>query len=552
MAAVVAVAGILLTAFGRGLALQVQFEGRNADGTANATGSDVLGELNRLGSQRPTGIGLSQNTDVTTLPDDALSALPQGKLAGLLLQLFRFALPAIPWHVKVQYVNDSRAVVHILRNGRLVDSAVMRMPPKTDKPAEESAAVLATDAAAFVLTTLASVHPALKLGLNGADRWTSVALQVRGQRITDSSRQRQMLAQAVEYDPRNVAAKVGLLQVGGLLAVDAEAHLAYAKGLDEVLEKYIPAVAEKTGIPEAGWETLQIRVLFNASVTWMNYFLLVQSPCDPWHRAWELSGRLDRILRSKRMPRDVRPFADDIEPANWFLRQAILAAKNCRCHLEQDKWPLLAEPETVKCGLSMTAVYTRACYRTILAHKGNGSYDAALDDLALAANLDFPRLYAQRDPSFAPFRSPETAEKYVARYRKIVWPHVPPAFLELPPFAMYADDLRGKEISKPGDLLTKDPNYLASTFGISRTTADRWLAIARLANTTTGAGAARQPIGIEVLVLLLHSDITKASALQTALAGHNRREFLAKLHEAADSYGVVRPTADEVASWRPI
>ena len=71
-------------------------------------------------------IQVTQQTDVSTLPQDALSLIPDGilaKLAALFVSLFT---PATPWRADVAEQSDGSIVVSILRNGVAADAVVIR------------------------------------------------------------------------------------------------------------------------------------------------------------------------------------------------------------------------------------------------------------------------------------------------------------------------------------------------------------------------------------------------------------------------------------------
>jgi len=83
----------------------------------------VRARLYTLACHGPAGIQVTQQTDVGTLPQEALSLIPEGtltKLAALFISLFT---PATPWRANVTEQSDGSIVISILRNGVAVDAA---------------------------------------------------------------------------------------------------------------------------------------------------------------------------------------------------------------------------------------------------------------------------------------------------------------------------------------------------------------------------------------------------------------------------------------------
>ncbi len=126
-ALVLAAAAAVVAARVRGLHIGLVIQARNKDGADDAgLGEFVRVRLHALGSQPPRGIDLSQSTDVSSLPDGALSLLPEGtlaKLGAVLVQLFQ---PATPWRAVVCEQADSSISVVMIRNGKVADTTVIR------------------------------------------------------------------------------------------------------------------------------------------------------------------------------------------------------------------------------------------------------------------------------------------------------------------------------------------------------------------------------------------------------------------------------------------
>lgn len=83
------VVGTVLVAEGRGQKLRLQINVRNAAGQTDTNGSDyVIARLQDLGSAQPRGVEIPEQTDVTALPEDALTSLPQGRIAIALFNVY--------------------------------------------------------------------------------------------------------------------------------------------------------------------------------------------------------------------------------------------------------------------------------------------------------------------------------------------------------------------------------------------------------------------------------------------------------------------------------
>lgn len=554
VAIVAAGVGVWATALGRGLALRIRIEGRAADGTTTALGSHVLARLQLLGSQRPSGLSVPVQTDVTTLPDDALSVLPQGDLAKGAFRLFQTLGPAVPWHVTVTAVGEGTTAVEISRNGRLVDSTVVTytLPAAelASAPADVKEIVGAVGAAAFILVTLAERHPTLRIGLCGATRWAGLSAQVLATGVFrgSASLQRKMLASAVENDPGNLAARVALLHVDGRRASDPDGARVYAEGLDGVLGAVTKNRQPDPGrAPTPGWDALLIRGLFNAAVAWMNHYLFETAAAASrpskhlsLAKARRRVERLGEILAKDYRGLPLRDLAADMRPAGDFLRAAIYAAAGVA--------PVgYAPPSETGGHHSLTAVYTRACWKAIRAERDETYLKRALDDLATVASMPGFAEWARHDPSFQVFHRQETKTEIRRRYRTIVGLVVPSDFLALPPFAAHADALRNIGVHSADALLQEDPRELAETLGVTVGQSRRWQAVAGLSRVTSAPDG--PPLTVAMLFLLLASDVSSVEALRDALSPKRRTALLARLATVAQEHAVTPPTVQGIAQW---
>jgi hypothetical protein len=528
LALLLAAAGVWAVATARGLALRIRIEGRGDDGAALA--SHVLGQLQQLGSERPSGLSIPVNTDVTALPDDALSVLPQGDLAKAVFRAMQTLMPATPWHVTVSAVNEVTTTVEISRNGRLVDAAVF-----THASEESRETRRAISAASFVLVKLADRHPSLKLGLNGVTRWRSLAEQVIAERTTKSPEtQRTFLARAIETDPRNLAARIALLHVEGRRAGNADAARVYAQGIDAVLTDSMKVnLAEPR--PEAGFDALLVRSLFNAAVTWMHCYLFeaalagkTEKARHALRKALQRADAVDSLIKTSGKSSELREFCDDMRPAVGYLRRGIMAS-------DAGPAPANGHPFAIEGNLSMTAVYTRACWHAI---RGGDGLERALDDLAVACAMPGFADWARNDPSFHVFSLPRTPRTLRRRYRDLVGLALPVDFADLPPLRGHCDELRKLDAATPEALLREDPHDLARELKVTVARVRRWRSLAELAMLRSRRDGQRLPVA--TVSLLLAAGVNSVDALREALQqGDAFRDRLRKeINEQASDYEV--------------
>jgi hypothetical protein len=253
-AAGLALVGIVWVAAGRGHDLALRVEVLDEAGTGNAGDAQYLiGRLHALGSERPLGLRVPRETDVTALPEDALTSLPTGTVAKALLQAARAVLPAVPWQVTVAVRDDETMVVSMSRNGKGAGDAIIisrrqlllpNPPPpsatgtidKADKDdyAARTQAALLSAAAAAVLIALSDRHVWLKTGLCGACRWESVAAHVIAtdtSYVSDEKNQRRILLGGLDADADNALARVALVTTAATSANDWEKQREIGAGL---------------------------------------------------------------------------------------------------------------------------------------------------------------------------------------------------------------------------------------------------------------------------------------------------------------------------------
>jgi hypothetical protein len=302
LAAAVACVGVILVATGRGHALRLLIQVKRGDAADPAGTAYVLGRLQELGSSPPQGLKTPQQVDVSDLPIAALSSLPGGRIAAPLTQLLGLVYASVPWRAIVE---DGRAdgllVVTLTRNGSVAQTAVIDaagfLPePPDDEKAEPPAAGdgateekkvagavdrgdLLTAAAAVIITELAERHERLKVGLCGARHWESVAAHVVATKPPASpgghALKRELLAYAVQADPRNALAQLAYVNELGRGAAAAAPLNGYAERLETLRAAIDSQIAyeRKKNVHERegqGYLPLRLRLAHTLTATRLN------------------------------------------------------------------------------------------------------------------------------------------------------------------------------------------------------------------------------------------------------------------------------------------
>jgi hypothetical protein len=431
--------GIVVVGRARGIGIGILIEGHNKAGSDDSgLGAFVRARLHALGSHGPDGISVTQQTDVQSLPSEALSLIPEGTLAKLAQTLVQVFTPATPWRIDVTEQSDGSIVVSIQRNGTVADATVIRPttlglpetriadPPAPDSPAapptEAADAAdwtveLRTAAAAFVLLTLSRRYEHLQKGLSGATDWQSVALQViatdRASRLNQQD-SKELLARAVAADGGNVAADVALLYASFRGATSQQDTWRYVTKLDALISRISN---------EEGMTPLRLRVRFNLMVALLNYATLCtfkpeeraappaddtanggQNACHALRRAVGEARRLIVYWSDDGNIKEYPELWRDMTDAITFAFEAIEAEWNRRFTEPLNPgWPGV-QPTTTGRQMTLLARYERGCARigqAAVANQANqpSLYDAALDDLEMATSVRHRKVWARNDPS---------------------------------------------------------------------------------------------------------------------------------------------------------
>ncbi|MDQ8042912.1 hypothetical protein RDI86_13680 [Cellulosimicrobium sp. XJ-DQ-B-000] len=273
--AVVAALGVLLVATVLATRLRLTIEvtsGRSGDRTTSHEGTGgarLVALLGELGAEPPRGLEVPRGTDISALSGSALSELPQGAFVKAVVSLAQGVVGSVPWRVTVEERDADHLAVVVTRNGRAAGSAaldragLLRFDPEDPTSAAAAAQVdLYRAAAAVVLLTLARHHAGFE-GLCGATSWRSLALQYVAQSdLTDApDRERELLARAVDVDPRNDLAQVALAHAEGRHHTLREDLDAYGRWLDRF-------VARTAG--RSGYRSLRLRAQYSRAATTVN------------------------------------------------------------------------------------------------------------------------------------------------------------------------------------------------------------------------------------------------------------------------------------------
>lgn len=434
-----ALLGIVIVGRTRGIGLGLLIHGHDKTGSDDGgLGAFVRARLFALGSAEPGGIRITERTDVSTLPSEALSLIPEGTLAKAVQLLASLFTPATPWRVDVSEQSDGSVVVSLQRNGRVSDAvvirpSVLRLPAvrstdpgvATDMGHTDWTVELRTAAASFILLALSRRYYHLEAGLSGGKDWRSVALQViacdPSTKLGDVQ-QREMLARAVGYDGDNVAAELALLNA---TYGNAERGI-YIGKLAELLDRVSN---------EEGMTPLRLRIRFNIMIALINS--AASGPVPPFDARPSKDASPACVRAAKALDeattqaRRLLVFWSDVGnrreyPTLWrdMGEPIVLAARSIAAewrrrfvepvpHDLEEEIALLPDRH-----VTLLARYERACLLTARASMAGRSqqdalYREAFDDLQMAASVQSYQFGARQDPSF---RSLHDVTEVHARY----------------------------------------------------------------------------------------------------------------------------------------
>jgi len=458
--------GVVIVGRARGIGMGLVIQGHDKTGGDDAgLGASVRARLYTLASHEPAGIQVTQQTDVSTLPQDALSLIPDGilaKVAALFVSLFT---PATPWRADVAEQSDGSTVVSILRNGVTADAVVIRastlwLPDKSASnagtastaddisPAADGSSAgsgpagpgtdsdwtveLRTAAAAFILLTLSRRYYHLRAGLSGAQDWRSVAMQVIATdpacRLGVDDR-RALLANAVAEDDGNMAARLAFLNTSYRNTADQRENRLFAERLSKLLE-ILPN--------EEGMWPLRLRLRFNLLAAKLNEAAWFKRRDDrPRSNSLEVDNDKDlagirEVLREAAKqaghlvvfwqdPENQKAFPelwDDMDVAVTISAEAVRVEWERRfIDRMDDSWKECEDRgDRKQAKITLLARYGQACTLVGCAaisaeNQRSRLYTQALDVLEMVTAVRDFRTVARTDPSFAELHDIDKIEK---------------------------------------------------------------------------------------------------------------------------------------------
>jgi hypothetical protein len=459
-APLLALFGVVIVGRARGIGMGLVLQGYDKNGGDDAgLGASVRARLYTLASHGPAGIQVTQQTDVSTLPQGVLNLIPDGALAKLAALFVSLFTPATPWRADVTEQSDGSIVVSILRNGVAADAVVIRasavsLPDQSatnagtgsstddteladgDSPqglggdaagASNSAAPgtaadwtveLRTAAAAFILLTLSKRYYHLRAGLSGAQNWRSVAMQVIA---TDpachlsADDQCALLANAVAEDNGNMAAQLAMLFTSYRTTADQRENRLFAAKLFDLLQK-VPN--------EEGMWPLRLRLRFNLLAAFLNDAAsfgrqevrprsdspdidkVTATVRDVLYGAAEQAGNLVVFWQNRENRRTFPELWQDMAEAVTFAARAIIVEWERRF-----SDPMVvgwaesrANDAEEKVKVTLLARYEHAC--TLIGEAAIPAgppqpklYTQALDELQMVTAVRYYRTWARSDPS---------------------------------------------------------------------------------------------------------------------------------------------------------
>jgi Domain of unknown function (DUF4332) len=486
------------------LRVDLHLDVKKADGTADPEKVAFLeGRLVAMGSDRPRGIRMVQQADVTSLPATALSVLPGGNFLSSALQVLSATSTASPWQATVSMIDADQVAVGVERYGKSVTNVVADRRELWFHDADPAGICdigdngLLTIAAAVILRALADAHNELKQGLAGATQWQSIAGQLLAGDVAAAHPKAQLalLVRAMDIDPGNFAARVTYLRLVEGNATDSPGQRKFAASMSRVGADMPDHLHD---------EPVYLRALFNRAVAWLNAFLYQRAQGNEHRGAWHAAEGYTRALREhlsqRGQPREPgwEPFWEEMRQRTDWLWLGVQATRPGLARAPGG--PVRCEEEAAwRPGIGST---TRQYYDCACTRAARREYAAALDALELAVLDPELKVYAQTDASFAelldpdkvrdsgnaldPGRAHPPSAAHVARFYEIIGGPGPDRFTALDPFAKCDEALRAAGVHTEHDLLrlTEDApqrRLFAQQLGVPELVVQRWRGISKLA-----------------------------------------------------------------------
>lgn len=587
------VTGLVLVALARGVALAVEVLVRGSSGDNPTRARLLVARIQDLGAVPPDDIRFLGASDVTSLPEDALTTVPTGTWATAVFNVLKVVRPAAPWRVTVSQPDDATLVVEITRNRVTVPGAFLTLnvddlpkpldvaisadaeAGKSEQKKEDAKGrdvdELMTIAAAHTLLMLSEPHAPLRIGLCGATHWKALAFQAISARpTTPAERKKVLLHAAVDASPQYLLARMAVADL--IDDGDEAGRQKWAFALEKLWKDFRKDVAPEDVLNDVveGYEAAQLRLLFNRAVAWANVRTDGAMKADDSARgAWQASAKAaidlnDRLVKlEKKPPRGLQRLVQE------SFRSAVFVLLDLAQHVPQGeadhkadveeraaKWRPELEgkllPET------RNDYYGRACY-----YAGSdgeeGQWPKALDSLAVAGSDARLSAWAPKDPSLAVFsmsneKGKRASDEQVTRFKALLTPAPPSSYLELPLFKAYAAALKAYGLTEISDLAAVSHADLASTAKVHPSVAQRWIDAADLEAYLCQRGEDDEAARLQLLDVLLAADVTDRQGLLIRLDGDQAAlaRFYVELVTKAASKRIV-PTWDQtIKRWKEV
>lgn len=545
-AALLAAVCVWVVARVRGAGLAIAIEGKGL-GDQDAIAPDAVGSrLRTMGTDEPRGPQLQPQPDVTSLPDAALSLVPDGMLAKALTALKQLFQPSCPWRLSVTRIDPTSVSLVLTRNGIVAETASVRLselglhsavPSKGDDKKTDGADpndALLTAAAAFALVQLSRRHRVLQDGLYGATDWRSVAAQAIATEpgtTLDIETVRTLLAYAVAFDAANLAALAAWVYRTRDPDSPPTATIAHAHALRRIYDK-LPK-------PTTSDRALAHRLLFNLAVTWANYAQQVSSIWGAAPSAAQAAGYAYWYATTLRE-------SIVVAGTKGALDTELLEASHSIPRADAVEPPPAEGPDLTSPAATMLVRYERACERLTSGTNAATRADA-LAELALATRVPGNRVWARTDPSLRSLWTSFTDQPGfddARRFKTMVGDPPPKDLLALPPFDQHRDRLRARGLRTAERIVSVDPAWLSAELHVVPDLVFDWQRLAILYLFLDENAPKPRDATTGVLSVLLGADIDSIEAFRV------RVRDVAALHdalvEASADVAVVVPSTTQL------
>jgi hypothetical protein len=565
VAAVVAVR-ILAPVMAKRLRLNIEVRNREGEVNEAATGQ-VIALLAELGAAPPSGVEVPRGADVTVLDGPDIWGTPETKLVAALVRVWKMVFGSTPWRVRIDEENDDVHSVVITRNGHTVASAVidrdqlgLRCPIAEDPDWTHNGDKADTTSrrlpdlhrfsAAVILTELAQHYVGFE-GLLDIKDWRSLGLHYVA--TTDyagkanAAARRVALAQAVNWDPRNVPAMLALRY--------EQAHDRYedAKILDDYID-WLKRTIEDERLTRDGTFALQLRIRLALISTACNREALRRKP-EARVRLEELLPAGDQLMSDlnsdlgKKRSLRADALVEEMQPSAAAAYLSIGGSNHGGTALN---WLTDTQHR-----FSLKGHYNYACLlshchpRVKRTETNDGSLPAghpwdppmrgdAVKHLRLACCAPDLKEWMAKDPWLAQLRTkPEYRNEFLEGRSDLLW---------LDPLRQYADSLRDAGFASTRSLATAPDWTLARLLRVDNLVARRLVHLARLAECVSSS-TCLSCFQVEITAALLNQGIDCCERLLEARHAKGSLVLARELHDDIYSRCKDSPSHHQLYSW---